>query len=60
MFTDDLITVMDAAGSELAAIFATAQCGMVAALFAATYPEGAAGLILCDGWVTYQRTDETP
>ena len=47
-FTDDLIVVMDAAGSERAAIFATAQCGVVAALFAATHPDRAAGLILCD------------
>jgi class 3 adenylate cyclase/pimeloyl-ACP methyl ester carboxylesterase len=59
-FTDDLIVVMDAAGSERAAIFATAQCGVVAALFAATHPDRAAGLILCDAWVTYQRTGETP
>ena len=59
-FTDDLIAVMDAAGSERAAIFATSECGLVAALFAATHPGRAAGLILCDAWVTYQRTDETP
>jgi pimeloyl-ACP methyl ester carboxylesterase len=59
-FTDDLIVVMDAVGSERAAVFATAQCGVVAALFAATHPERATGLILCDAWVTYQRTGETP
>jgi class 3 adenylate cyclase/pimeloyl-ACP methyl ester carboxylesterase len=59
-FTDDLIAVMDAAGCERATIFATAQCGVVATLFAATHPDRAAGLILCDAWVTYQRTEETP
>jgi class 3 adenylate cyclase len=59
-FTDDLIAVMDAAGSERASIFATAQCGMVASMFAAGHPERVAGLILCDPWVTYLRTAEAP
>ena len=59
-FTSDLKAVMDAAHSERAAIFATAQCGMVAALFAASHPDRTAGLILCDAWVTYLRTDDTP
>ena len=59
-FTEDLIAVMDAAGSERAAIFATSDSGLVAALFGATHPDRAAGLILCDAWVTYQRTEETP
>jgi class 3 adenylate cyclase len=59
-FTSDLKAVMDAAHSERATIFATAQCGMVAALFAASHPDRTAGLILCDAWVTYLRTDDTP
>ena len=29
-------------------------------MFAATHPGRAAGLILCDAWVTFQQTDETP
>ena len=60
VFTDDLITVMDAAGSERAAIFATSECGLVAPMFAATHPDRATGLILCDAWVTFQQTEETP
>jgi class 3 adenylate cyclase len=59
-FTGDLIAVMEAVGSERAAIFATAQCGPVTALFAATHPDRAAGVILCDAWVSFQHTEETP
>lgn len=59
-FSDDLIAVMDEVGSQRAVIFATAQCGVLAAMFAASHPDRAAGVILCDAWVTYQRTAETP
>ncbi len=59
-FTDDLVTVMDTVGSDRAAILATSECGLVAPMFAATHPDRAAGLILCDAWVTFQQTDETP
>jgi pimeloyl-ACP methyl ester carboxylesterase len=43
---DDLRAVMDAAGSERAAILAFSEGGALAILFAATYPERAAALIL--------------
>jgi class 3 adenylate cyclase len=58
--TDDLLVVLEAAGSERVAIFATQEHAVIAAMFAATYPERTAGLILCDPYTTYVRTDETP
>ena len=58
--TDDLVAVMDAAGSDRAAIFASLECSLVAALFAAAYPERTASLILVDGFASYCRTEETP
>lgn len=44
---DDISAVMDAAGSERAAIFATADGTPVAMLFAATYPDRVSALVLC-------------
>jgi class 3 adenylate cyclase len=43
---DDLRAVMDAAGSERAAIIATFEAGSMAALYAATYPERVGALVL--------------
>src|SRR3954449_7547488 len=43
---DDVLAVMDAAGSERAAIFGTLEGGPLAALFAATYPERVQAMIL--------------
>jgi len=57
---DDLVTVMDAAGSERAIIFGSFDTALTAMLFAATYPERTAGLVLVDPFVTYVQTDETP
>ena len=57
---DDLIAVMDAAGSERAAIFGTMFAGIVAALFAAIHPDRTIGLILAEAFATYSATDETP
>lgn len=57
---DDLIAVMDAAGSERAAIFGTMFAGFVAAIFAATHPDRTIALILAEAFATYSATDETP
>lgn len=46
---DDIRAVMDAAGSERATLFGWGDGAALAALFAASYPERAAGLILCGG-----------
>lgn len=43
---DDVLAVMDAAGSERAAVVASIEGGPMAALFAATHPERTAALIL--------------
>ena len=43
---DDLRAVMDAAGSERAAVFGISEGGVVSALFAATYPERTSQLII--------------
>ena len=43
---DDISAVMDAAGSESAAIFGGARGAAVTTLFAATYPERARALVL--------------
>jgi class 3 adenylate cyclase len=43
---DDVVAVMDAAGSERAAIYAQLEGGAMAALFAATHPERTRALIL--------------
>ncbi len=43
---DDVVAVMDAAGSERAAVYAQLEGGAMAALFAATHPERTRALIL--------------
>lgn len=61
---DDLRAVMDAADSERAVIMGTSEGGPLSILFAATYPERTAGLILFgtfpriidgDGWRGVER-----
>jgi class 3 adenylate cyclase/pimeloyl-ACP methyl ester carboxylesterase len=60
VFTDDILSVMDAVGSDRAAIFGTWDCALIATLWAAAYPERAAALILADAFITYAATPETP
>ena len=43
---DDVVAVMEAAGSERAAVFALLEGGAMAALFAATHPERTTALVL--------------
>jgi class 3 adenylate cyclase len=43
---DDVVAVMDAAGSDEAAVFALLEGGAMAALFAATHPERTSALVL--------------
>jgi class 3 adenylate cyclase len=49
---DDVRAVMDAVGSERAALFGVSEGGPMSLLFAATYPERASGLVL---YGTYAR-----
>ena len=54
---DDVLAVMDAAGSERAAICGTLEGGPMAALFAATFPERTEALVL---YATFARATWAP
>lgn len=54
---DDVRAVMDAVGSEQAALFGTSEGGPMSALFAATHPERATALVL---YGAMGRTTEAP
>jgi class 3 adenylate cyclase/pimeloyl-ACP methyl ester carboxylesterase len=56
---DDLVAVMDAAGSERAVIFTSVDTCPTAVLFAATYPERTAGLVLVDPMLAFYDTEES-
>lgn len=60
ILTDDILAVMEAAGSERASILATYESAVVASLFAAVYPDRTRSLILVDPQVTYTPTADTP
>jgi class 3 adenylate cyclase/pimeloyl-ACP methyl ester carboxylesterase len=55
---DDLVALMDAAGSERAVVFGSADTCPTAILFAAGYPERTAGLVLVDPVVAFYDSEE--
>jgi class 3 adenylate cyclase len=57
---DDLRAVMEAAGSERAHLFGISESGPMCALFAATYPERTASLVLCNTFASAVRSEEIP
>jgi pimeloyl-ACP methyl ester carboxylesterase len=57
---DDVRAVMDAAGSDTAAIFGGARGGAMTLLFAATYPERARALILYAPFAKTVRAPDWP
>jgi class 3 adenylate cyclase len=57
---DDLRAVLDAAGAERPTVFATGDCGFIATLFAATYPDRLAGLVLYGVAPTWRLSEEAP
>ena len=57
---DDIRAVMDAAGSERAALFGLADGGSLAILFAATYPERTVGLVLYATLPRYVKSPDFP
>ena len=59
-WADDMRVVLDAVGSEHAAIMAWLDGGPMAMLFAATYPERTAALVLAQTAARYVRTDDYP
>jgi pimeloyl-ACP methyl ester carboxylesterase len=54
---DDLVAVMDAAGSERAVIFTSVDTCPTGVLFAASYPERTAGLVLVDPLLAFYDTE---
>ena len=50
---DDVRAVMDAAGSERAAVFGISEGGAMSMLFAATYPERTQALVLCGTYAPF-------
>jgi len=52
-WTEDLIAVLDAVGSERAAILASLDAGPIAILFAAMHPERVSALILLNTAARY-------
>jgi class 3 adenylate cyclase len=57
---DDLRAVMDAIGSEQAILWTAQEGARLAVLFAATYPERTAGLVLFDPTAKGRRTPDYP
>ena len=57
---EDILAVMDAAGSERAFLFGISESGPMCQLFAATYPERSAGLILCNTFARAAYADDYP
>jgi pimeloyl-ACP methyl ester carboxylesterase len=57
---DDVRAVMDAVGSERAALFGFSEGGPLAILFAATYPARTRALVLYGTYARRQRTDDYP
>ncbi len=55
---DDVRAVMDAVGSERAALIGVSEGGPMAALFAATYPERTSGLVLYGSYAKRQEPDD--
>jgi pimeloyl-ACP methyl ester carboxylesterase len=59
-WTEDVGAVLDAAGSQRAAIFAVLDAGPIAMLFAAMHPERVSALILLNTTARYLLADDYP
>ena len=57
---DDVRAVMDGAGSDRAALFGYSEGGPMSVLFAATYPERTAALVLYGTYAKRLRSDDYP
>src|SRR5229473_813070 len=57
---DDLRAVMDAAGSERAALFGVSEGGPMSMLFAATYPQRVSALLLYGTFPRFLSSDDYP
>jgi class 3 adenylate cyclase len=57
---DDIRAVMDAAGSERAALFGSSEGAATCSVFAATYPERTSALVLFSPFIIGKADDECP
>ena len=57
---DDVRAVMDAAGSEQAALFGVSEGGPMAAVFASTYPQRTSALVMYGTYAKRVRTEDYP
>ncbi|MGJ7510996.1 adenylate/guanylate cyclase domain-containing protein [Variovorax sp. GT1P44] len=57
---DDVRAVMDAAGSQRAALYGYSEGGAMCALFAATYPDRASALIMCGSFARRASAPDYP
>ena len=57
---EDVGAVMDAAGSERATVIAHGHAAQMALMFAATYPDRVASLVLINGFARLARADDYP
>jgi pimeloyl-ACP methyl ester carboxylesterase len=57
---DDLRAVMDAVGSERAALMGTSEAGALSLLFAATYPSRTAALVLLNSYARLAHAPDYP
>jgi pimeloyl-ACP methyl ester carboxylesterase len=57
---NDVLAVLDAVGSERAALFGLSQGGGLAALFAAAHPDRTAALVLFGAYARILRADDYP
>jgi pimeloyl-ACP methyl ester carboxylesterase len=57
---DDVRAVMHAAGSTRAVVMGVSEGGTMSSLFAATYPEHTAGVIIIGGYARRMRADDYP
>ncbi|HEY3702313.1 MAG TPA: alpha/beta hydrolase, partial [Acidimicrobiales bacterium] len=57
---DDLEVVMNAVGSERAALFGGSEAGPITTLFAVTYPERVASLVLVGAMVRWSAAPDFP
>ena len=59
-WTDDIRVVLDAVGTERAAIVGDADSSTMAMVFAAAHPERTSALVVVDGAACYMRHDDYP
>jgi class 3 adenylate cyclase len=57
---DDVVAVMDAAGSRRATFVAQGQAALMAMMTAAAYPDRVASLVLINAWARFARADDYP